>query len=231
VRNDLAGLFGLRAVTASEVPRGAKFDESMVKQLTGGDTITARFLFQEYFDFAPQFKIILAVNHKPAILGTDEGIWRRIRLIPFDVVISPEQRDRHLLSKLRAELPGILAWAVEGCRLWQRDGLGDPEAVAEATQQYRDESDTFGEFLTACCQVNPAGHVLAGALFTAYETWTRQSGVETLRKDAFVKLMSERNMPSKTMRIGGRPQRVYHGLVLRPEWAPQRPPGEDGDPL
>jgi putative DNA primase/helicase len=228
VRNDLAALFGLRVATASEVPRGAKFDESMVKQLTGGDKITARFLFKEYFDFIPQFKLVLAVNHKPGIQGVDEGIWRRIRLIPFDVVIPPEERDHHLNTKLRAELPGIFAWAVEGCRSWRQHGLGDPQAVIDATAAYRAESDDFREFFASCCQFSPTGkgQVAVGELYRVYAVWADLSGGEVLKKDAFTKAMSERHLKSEVMRLNGLPQRVYRGLAIRDEW--QR--GQDSPP-
>jgi putative DNA primase/helicase len=223
VRNDLAALFGLRAVTSSEVPRGAKFDEAMVKQLTGQDKITARFLFQEYFDYVPQFKLFLAVNHKPLIQGADEGIWRRVRLIPFEVVIPVQERDRQLPAKLRTELPGIFAWAVEGCRRWQEEGLSAPPAVVNATQSYRTESDVFGEFLATCCKRSPSGqgHVTVSALYSVYVTWADGGGVEVLKKEAFGRAMSERELPSKTVRVDGRPQRVYPGLVLRSDWQPK----------
>jgi len=114
-RNDLARLAGARFVAAVEAAQGRQLAENVIKQATGGDTITARFLYREYFEFSPQFKLFLVANHKPVIIGTDEAIWRRIRLIPFTVTIPPEERDKQLLEKLQRELPGILAWAVRGC--------------------------------------------------------------------------------------------------------------------
>jgi len=118
VRNDLARLKGARFASAVEIGRGQKLDEALIEEATGGDRIAARFLFKELFEFQPQFKLFLACNHKPEIRGTDEGIWRRVKLVPFDVTIPPKERDKRLLVKLRAELPGILNWALEGCQQW-----------------------------------------------------------------------------------------------------------------
>jgi hypothetical protein len=147
VRNDVARLAGARFVSTSETEAGRRLAETLVKQLVGGDTITARFLFSEFFEFPSTFKIWLATNHKPYVKGTDHAIWRRIRLISFNVTISPEEEDKELLAKLRAELPGILAWAVRGCLEWQRKGLDVPEEVTVATAEYREDQDFFGAFI------------------------------------------------------------------------------------
>ena len=136
IRNDLARLRGARLVSAVEIGLGKKLDEALVKQLTGGDPITSRFLFQEYFEHRPTFKLFLAVNHLPEIRGTDHGIWRRIHLIPFNVIIKEEEMDRKLAYKLEAELPGILTWAVKGCLEWQKQGLEMP------TQAHRPSVNT-----------------------------------------------------------------------------------------
>jgi putative DNA primase/helicase len=148
IRNDLARLRGARLVTATESDQGANLSESIVKSLTGGDTITARFLNKEYFEYTPNFTVFLATNHKPRIRGTDHGIWRRIRLIPYSVTIPPDEQDKHLKEKLLDELPGILAWVVRGCLAWQRDGLTPPQSVTAATAAYRQEMDTLADFLT-----------------------------------------------------------------------------------
>jgi putative DNA primase/helicase len=142
IPNDVARLPGVRCLAAAESGEGGRLNESLVKSLTGGDTVAARFMRGEWFEFTPQFTPWLATNHKPTIRGTDEGIWRRIRLIPFNVTIPPDQRDPDLPAKLRAELPGILNWALEGCLAWQADGLTNPAAVEEATAEYRAEQDT-----------------------------------------------------------------------------------------
>ena len=148
--NDIARLRGSRMVMASEAELGQRLAESKIKQLTGGDVIAARFLHKEFFEFRPTFKIWMAVNHKPEITGTDDGIWRRIRLIPFEVQIPPNERDATLKGeggKLAGELSGILNWALLGFQKWQQDGLQIPDAVANATEIYRDESDQLRGFL------------------------------------------------------------------------------------
>ena len=137
ISNDLARLAGCRLVSASEGSDGVRLDEATIKKLTGGDRITARFLHAEFFEYTPSFKLILSSNHKPSIRGTDEGIWRRIRLVPFAVTIPEDEKDPHLKKKLFAEAPGILNWALEGCREWQRNGLGMPAAIQNATGEYR----------------------------------------------------------------------------------------------
>ena len=138
-RNDIARLKGARFVSAVESGQSRQMAETVIKQVTGGDKIAARFLYQEFFEFSPQFKLFLVANHKPQVRGTDEAVWRRIRLVPFDVKIPQEERDKHLPEKLQSELPGILAWAVRGCVKWQEKGLGEPTEVLEATQEYREE--------------------------------------------------------------------------------------------
>src|SRR5206468_6004458 len=129
IPNDVARLVGARFVTASEADEGKRLAEAQIKDMTGGDTLVARFMRAEFFEFKPVFKLWLATNHKPVIKGTDEAVWDRIRLIPFTVRIPEAQQDKHLIEKLKAEEPGIISWAVEGCLAWQRDGLGLAESV------------------------------------------------------------------------------------------------------
>ncbi len=176
VSNDVAALRGARFVSAVETDDGQRLAEGTVKQLTGGDAVRARFLFQESFEFQPQFKIWLAANHKPEIRGTDHAIWRRIRLIPFNVTIPERERNAHLDAELRAELPGILAWAVEGCIAWQREGLGEPLAIKQATDDYKNEMDALAEFFADRCEVGEHYQATAGELFAAYESWCQSNG-------------------------------------------------------
>ncbi|MEC1100635.1 DNA primase family protein, partial [Bacillus paralicheniformis] len=129
INNDIARLDGARFVSAVESEEGQQLSESLVKQITGGEKMSARFLRQEYFEFTPEFKVFFTTNHKPIVKGSDEGIWRRIRLIPFTVTIPKEKVDKKLPQKLSAEMPGILRWAIEGCLKWQKEGLGEPEAI------------------------------------------------------------------------------------------------------
>ena len=189
IPNDLARLRGARLVVAVEAEAGRRLAESLVKELTGGDTIAARFMRAEWFEFEPQFKLWLATNHKPRILGTDRAIWRRIRLIPFAVIIPKVEQDRQLGEKLREEWPGILAWAVEGCREWQAQGLGEPEEVIQATEAYRAEQDVLGAFIEECCYQEAEAVALAKDLFGAYRTWTEANGERlTTQKDFGVRL-------------------------------------------
>ncbi|WP_273378247.1 phage/plasmid primase, P4 family [Symbiobacterium thermophilum] len=176
VRSDIARLVGTRFVAANEVEDGRRLSEVLVKQLTGSDRITARFLYRDFFEFTPTFKIWMAGNHKPIIRGTDEGIWRRLRLIPFEVTIPPEERDLSLMDKLKAEAEGILAWAVDGCLTWQTFGLTVPDAVRDATASYRDEMDVLGEFIAEECRVSQSVQVLAKDLYEAWKRWCEDNG-------------------------------------------------------
>lgn len=192
VRNDLAALRGVRVVSAVEVSEGKRFAEALVKQLTGQDTLTARFLFQEFFQFKPQCKLFLACNHKPVIRGTDHAIWRRIRLVPFTVTIPEAEQDRQLAATLRAEFPGILTWAVQGCLAWQREGLAPPPAVQQATAGYRQEMDIVGQFLAERCLLGPAYRVAATVLYDAYRRWCDGNGEAASVQRTFGMGLSER---------------------------------------
>lgn len=192
VRNDIADLKGARFVVASEVDEGKRLSESLIKSLTGRETLKARFLFQEFFEFQPQLKLWLASNHRPVIRGTDLGIWRRIRLIPFLVKFKEEEQDKELPAKLRKELPGILAWAVRGCLAWQKDGLLTPEIVNKATADYRAEMDTLGQFLEACCVQDPRVITSASDLYTTYKQWAEQGGEHPITQTAFGRRLGEK---------------------------------------
>ena len=158
-------------MVATEVNEDGKLDEVLVKQMTGGDKITARYLYKEFFEFRPECKIFLITNYTPTIKGSDEGIWRRIILIPFEVMIPEEERDKRLPEKLRAELPGILTWAVEGCLAWQREGLNPPAKVRAATESYRAEMDWLSAFLTKRCSLQDAAKTSAADLHAALGFW------------------------------------------------------------
>jgi P4 family phage/plasmid primase-like protien len=202
VNNDIAALKGARLVAATESEEGARLAESLVKQLTGGEPILARFLHQEFFEFVPQFKIFFTTNHKPVIRGGDEGIWRRIRLIPFTVTIPPEKLDKHLPQKLRAEMPGILRWAVEGCLKWQREGLGNPKEVQEATQSYKDEMDTLGNFIKEHCVIVPSAKCVVSELYKRYSEWCEDNGEYALSRTKFNRKIEERGF-KKERSTGG----------------------------
>ena len=185
VPNDIAMLKGARFVTASEAEEGQKFAESLIKQMTGGERITARFMRAEFFTFQPDFKLFLGTNHRPTIKGTDHGIWRRIRLIPFTVTIAPEQQDKDLPRKLLAELPGILAWAVRGCLLWQREGLGMPDEVKAATEGYKSEMDSVISFIETHCFVAPQVAAASSDLYDKYIKWCEKNEEEPISQKKF----------------------------------------------
>lgn len=215
VRNDLARLAGARLVSGAEVEDGRRFSEVMVKQLTGGDIITARFLFREFFEFKPQFKLLLAANHKPSIRGTDYAIWRRIRLVPFTVTIPPEEQDKSLPSRLRAELPGILAWAVRGCLEWQRTGLTNPEAISAATKEYREEMDTLAGFIADCCSLDDGEECSSKELYRAYTEWCDHSGERAISKKALGTRLKERGFVPERIGAGNSRERGWLGISVR----------------
>ncbi len=210
-RNDLAALVGARLVLASEAGQDADLDEAVIKRVTGQDKIACRHLYGEFFEFTPQFKIWLATNYKPAIRGNDDAIWRRIRLIPFNQQFKGDKRDSMLSEKLRAELPGILAWAVEGCLDWQRSGLGRPKTVLNATTEYRHEPDQVARFVSECCSVEKDRSVTGKALYEAYVQFCQRQGEKYLANNIFAAQIARRNIEKKRTSRG----LVYQGLGLR----------------
>jgi phage/plasmid-associated DNA primase len=171
-------------VSAAEVEQDRRLAESKVKNLTGTDTVTARFLYSEPFEFRPEFKLWLSTNNKPVIRGTDDAIWDRIRLIPFEQRFAGGRGDPKLPGKLREELAGVLAWMVLGCLEWRREGLGDPEKVRAATEGYRAEQDVLAAFIEERCVVGPGAWVKFSDLYTAYQEWCEEAGekAETKRR-------------------------------------------------
>jgi putative DNA primase/helicase len=192
IRNDVARLAGSRLVSTGETESGRFLAEALVKQLTGGDKITARFLYQEFFEFDSQFKLFLATNHKPIIRGVDNAIWRRIRLVPFQVTIPPEEQDKSLPQKLRRELPGILTWLVRGCLKWQDYGLDQPDEVLSATQAYRVEMDVIGGFLKDKCVERSDLRETATTLYSSYKSWCEANGERALTQQRFGIALTDR---------------------------------------
>lgn len=193
-RNDIARLVGARFVRSSEPPEGKRLAENVVKHLTGGEKVSARFLYREAFEFDPRFKLWLAGNHKPVIRGADDGIWRRIRLVPFTVQIPERERDPFLADALRRELPGILRWAVEGCLAWIEHGLTVPTVVKDATAAYRHESDVLGSFIEEHCELDLHAATSAHALYAAYAKWADESGEFKMSNTAFGRRLGDRGI-------------------------------------
>lgn len=173
--SDIARLKSVRFVTCEEPTEGVRLNEGLLKQLTGGSKVTCRFLYGDEFEYTPEFKIWVATNHKPTIRGTDVGIWRRIKLIPFEVNIPKDKVDKKLKYKLRKEFPQILAWAVKGCRLWLEEGLDDPECVMDAVREYKKEMDLVASFLEQCVVIDyeHADKIMASDLFSVYSKWAK----------------------------------------------------------
>ncbi len=213
ISNDVARLKGARFVTASEAEAEQRLAENLIKQMTGGDTISARFLHQEFFDFKPTHKLFLGTNHKPVIKGTDHAIWRRIRLIPFEVTISEAERDPKMTEKLLTETEGILAWAVEGCRQWYTEGLGIPPAVKKATEGYRSEMDMIAQFVEERCQVEEKLTITSHDLYQAFKDWCEQNGEQPVSKKLINLRLKEIGFKAAS-KIGPGKQRGLRGLAL-----------------
>lgn len=194
VNTDIARLSKARFVTSSEPNEGFRFDEGLIKQLTGGDKVTARFLYAEEFEYTPKFKIWVSTNHKPIIRGTDDGIWRRLVLIPFDVQIPEEKVDKDLKYKLLREAPAILNWMAEGAYMWMQEGLEMPDKLKAAVQKYRNEMDTLGQFIEDCCKVDKYSSEKVSNLHQAYKTWSNDNLTSTkvLGMKSFSQKMEER---------------------------------------
>lgn len=186
---DIARLAGNRIVSISETDEETRLNEGLVKQLTGSDTITARYLYKGEFEFTPQFKIWLATNYPPNITGTDDGIWRRIVLIPFKRSFTKEKGniDYQLMDKLEAELPGILNWVIEGCIRWQSEGLNVPSKILEATQQYRSDMDTVEQFISESCIVEKDANTRLADLYRVYRDWSSENGEQSSTNRMFAK--------------------------------------------
>jgi putative DNA primase/helicase len=197
-----ADLFGKRFVCAVETEEGKRLAESLMKQLTGEDRIRARKMRQDFFEFVPSHKLILAANHKPVIRGRDLATWRRIKLVPFTITIPDEEKDKQLAAKLKAELPGILNWALDGCRLWREYGMVEPDEVRAATSAYQAEQDLVAGFVAECCTVLAVAMVKASLLFEAYVSWSGD------------KLMTQKAFGQRIENMGYQKKRGHGGAVF-----------------
>ena len=214
--NDIARLKGMRLVTTSEIEQGRQISESLIKMVTGEDALTARFLYGEYFSFKPTFKIFMATNHKPKIRGADNGIWRRIKMIPFTVTIPPEQRDKNLTEKLIAENSGILNWLLKGYAMWKKEGLEEPAAVREANEEYRMDMDSVGTFVTDCLELDASlqWRLPTNMLYQTYIKWCNKNNERVMSQKWLGMRMSEKGFK----RVITNGQRLWCGLAVKMQW-------------
>lgn len=219
---DLARLPGARLVSAAEPESGARFAESMLKQLTGSEIMTVRHLHKDFFEFKPQFKLCLSFNNKPYIRGQDDGIWRRILLVPFSQrFVDDDQlvkfpgalpKIENLDKKLKAEAPGILNWLLDGYRMWAESGLKIPDKVRAATTEYRHESNPVHQFLDAWCEMRAGATIPASRLYDAYKLWCKDAALDPLNQNKFGRRMSEMNIERYTYQYV-----YYRGVQLSSE--------------
>jgi putative DNA primase/helicase len=217
---DLAGLAGRRLVAMAETEEVGSLTEGLIKQLTGGEPVRARHLYGDFFEFEVQAKIWLSTNHRPTVRGEDEGIWRRIHLVPFTERIAEDELDKDLPHKLRAELPGILAWAVRGCLAWQQGGLRPPRAVTLATSEYRKDESVLERFVEETCLLGSGQSVPKKLLYHVYQTWCDDQGLTPLSQPRLSRALKERAV--REARLGRDGAHCWIGLALRAGSSPGR---------
>ncbi|MCT6924593.1 phage/plasmid primase, P4 family [Metasolibacillus sp.] len=213
--NDIARLVGARFVSAIESEEGEKLSESFVKQITGGEPVLARFLRQEYFEYIPEFKVFFTTNHKPIIGGLDEGIWRRVKLIPFDLNLPAHKRDKKLPEKLSLEMSGILNWAIEGCLKWQKDGLKEPLVVTKATGLYKEDMDILDPFLVECCYVdkeNESIKIEAQELYKTYDSFCYTAKERVVGNRSFYRMLETKGFKKER---GAKNKNFFLGITLQ----------------
>lgn len=208
---ELAGLQGARLVTAVETEDGRRWAESRIKTLTGGDKISARFMRQDFFEYQPQFKLLIAGNHKPGLRTVDEAMRRRFHLIPFAVSIPESERDGGLKDKLRAEWPGILAWMIQGCLRWQEIGLSPPVAVRRATSAYLEAEDLLGAWLDECCDADPCEWEPSANLFASWKAHAERAGEKSGSSKRLGQMLENRGFQPKRTSCA----RGFEGLRLK----------------
>jgi putative DNA primase/helicase len=213
---EIADLFGKRLIVGSETEEGAKLRLQLIKRLTGDETMKGRFMRRDYFEFRRTAKVVLVTNNRPAVGESSDAVWRRLRLIPFNVTIPPEERDPALMRKLREEWPGILAWAVMGCLDWQRHGLNTPGDVMAATEGYHADQDELSEYLADRCIRSSATRVPRNDLYQDFQSYCAMQSIrDPLTRNTFFDRI--RRLPSVNelqTRIGGIPTRIFTGIGL-----------------
>ncbi|MFC1613920.1 phage/plasmid primase, P4 family [Gemmatimonadota bacterium] len=211
IRNDLAALKGSRLVVASEAETSHKLNETLMKQVSGGEALFTRFLFKEYHEYRPTFKIVLVTNNLPKIQERTEAIWRRIKLVPFNVTIPAEERNPNLLDDLKEELPGILNWALTGCLKWQKQGLNEPSSILQLTERYIDKCDPLGRFFRDCCECDSQYKVHTSDLQNAYKGWCRENGEFEVGSHVVANRLREFGCKNST----SNGKRLWKGIRLR----------------
>jgi putative DNA primase/helicase len=200
---EAAAIDGARLLLASETDEAGRFNESLIKDLTGGETMRGARLYENAVTFRPRCKLWIAGNHKPSIRGTDNGIWRRVRLVPFIRIFAPEERDPELGSVLQTEASGILNWLIKGCLTWQQEGLKPPAAIEAAVSDYRSEEDLLRDFIEVNVEVDVPDSTSHSELFKAYQEWASHEGIRfPLSSIRLAKHLRERGWISgKTSRV------------------------------
>jgi len=214
-KEGLANLKGKRFIVASELEDGRRLAVSLIKDMTGGETIKADRKYEHEIEYQPTHKLWLVGNHKPVITDTTLSIWRRVKLIPFTITIPDAEIDPDLPSKLEAELPGILTWAVKGCLDWQQYGLREPGTVTTATASYRHEQDILGDFLEDCCVLEPKATIAKADLKAEYQRWCDDNKVEPIKQHTFKARLTERGIGEGVSSDGKK--RLWRGIRLRNE--------------
>lgn len=208
---DVANLAGKRYVLASEIEEGRRLAVNKLKQMTGGERVRASHKHEKEFEFDVTYKIWLNGNHKPEISDSTYSIWRRVKLIPFQLKIPEEEQDKQLIDKLRSEHPAILAWAVQGCLDWQRSGLREPDAVSTATAHYRHEQDILADFIEDCCIIDPLALVPKSIFKEKYQRWCQDNSTEPVTQRTFRARLIEKGITEP--RIGK--TRFWRGIRIR----------------
>jgi putative DNA primase/helicase len=224
---DIADLFGKRFVDCAETDEGKRFNEAMIKRMTGGEKLIGERKYENPFAFTPQFQIFFSTNHRPEVRGTDKGIWRRIQLVAFEQTfwdadkgetgLPHLQANKNLAEELKAELPGILNWAIEGCLAWQKDGLKAPVQIQNATNQYREEQDVLGAFLEDKCEMTTGVSVGFKELYTKYGSWCEEVSEFKIKQRAFNNALRERGFESE--QGGANNTNFWKGLGLKERYS------------
>jgi putative DNA primase/helicase len=201
IPNDIARLNGARLVVMSEPDVGKKFSDNAIKSLTGGDTCIARFLHKEYFEFKMKGKMILLTNHEIRAISADNGFWRRMVSVPFNYQVPDEKRDKDLQEKLYSQYAAVFAWLVDGCLLWQKEGLKQPQELIDAKKEYRENQDAVGVFLNDCCIEDSNSKIGATKLYNAYKEWCQNNGEYELNQRQFGTRLKEKGFNNRKIKI------------------------------